>query len=758
LLEPRFDLHKLGWKAFQDLCATILSQVLGQTFEVFSASRDGGRDGAFLTRVAQGEFKDCPIPIATQSKHTSRPDLALSLDQLGPDLSSARRLSRLQRAKTYVLLTNHKLTGVREEEISRAFQETGTRQVLVLGYEKLCQWIKESSRLRQLVPRLYGLGDLSSILDERIIAQTEQLLSLVQDDLKKFVPTHSFRKAVEALNKHNFVLLTGEPAVGKSAIAATLCLSAPDAWDATPIRVEDAEEFHRHWNPHDSRRVFWVDDAFGPTHFIAPLAHAWSTRLPALVTATRSGSKVILTSRDYIYRQARPYLKAYAYPLLSEAEVVVEVEDLTTAEKQQILYNHLKFGDQERSFLRSQKAFLRRIAEMREFRPELARRLGNRAFTRGLEPQEAAIRDFFSRPEAFLTDVLLSLEKSHFAGLALLYQRGGSLEMAAEFSPEEKETLARLESSIGEALAALSAMCGTFVRIEHADQEAIWTFKHPTIRDALGSVIAQRPELLSIYLGGTQIVRLLREIACGDSESKGVRVVLGAKHFEPLAARIAAEIFDEGAPTWSERTALLDLIAHRSSPTFIQKLVDRVPGLPLWISSKSGFLSLSIDFEAVARLRAAERFPTEASEALVDAVVGRAVEMLDLDFIRFAPAGGLVEAELREIRDRLEFELLPNLTNLVEKKEEEWGHDEEPDAYFQSTADGFVALRDRLFKSDLEAVGAIDAAFEEIELATERLQEQWDEESRQTGEHYGDGEQAATPRASSADIFDDLDD
>ncbi|MEH6735210.1 MAG: hypothetical protein V7690_11260 [Shewanella sp.] len=36
-----YELHSLGWKAFQQLCATVLSEVLGQTVQVFSEVNDG---------------------------------------------------------------------------------------------------------------------------------------------------------------------------------------------------------------------------------------------------------------------------------------------------------------------------------------------------------------------------------------------------------------------------------------------------------------------------------------------------------------------------------------------------------------------------------------------------------------------------------------------------------------------------------------------------------------------------------------------
>ena len=43
-----YALHTLGWKAFQDLCVAVSTEVLGKPVETFLASRDGGRDGAFI--------------------------------------------------------------------------------------------------------------------------------------------------------------------------------------------------------------------------------------------------------------------------------------------------------------------------------------------------------------------------------------------------------------------------------------------------------------------------------------------------------------------------------------------------------------------------------------------------------------------------------------------------------------------------------------------------------------------------------------
>lgn len=58
--EPNYELHTLGWKAFQDLSATILAEVLGQTIEQFLPTHDGCRDGSFYgawSNLAEGGVK-----------------------------------------------------------------------------------------------------------------------------------------------------------------------------------------------------------------------------------------------------------------------------------------------------------------------------------------------------------------------------------------------------------------------------------------------------------------------------------------------------------------------------------------------------------------------------------------------------------------------------------------------------------------------------------------------------------------------------
>ena len=69
-----FELQSLGWKAFQDLCSTIISDVLGQTVQIFLPSKDGGRDGAFHGTWNGASIGGVNGSFTVQCKFTSKRD------------------------------------------------------------------------------------------------------------------------------------------------------------------------------------------------------------------------------------------------------------------------------------------------------------------------------------------------------------------------------------------------------------------------------------------------------------------------------------------------------------------------------------------------------------------------------------------------------------------------------------------------------------------------------------------------------------
>ena len=227
--EVNYELHSLGWKAFQNLCVTVTAEVWGQVVQSFSDSCDGGRDGAFHGTWLSRKGETYEGAFTVQCKFTAKAEKALKISDIKDELKKAKRLAARGLADNYFLFTNARLNGATEESIREAVEAIpGIKRFAAFGSERISQIIRESPRLRMLVPRVYGLGDLSQILDERAYAQARELLSALGDDLAKFVITDAYRRSAKALVEHGFVLLLGEPACGKSTIAAALAVGALD--------------------------------------------------------------------------------------------------------------------------------------------------------------------------------------------------------------------------------------------------------------------------------------------------------------------------------------------------------------------------------------------------------------------------------------------------------------------------------------------------------------------------------------------------
>ncbi|HYR10533.1 MAG TPA: hypothetical protein VEQ60_22345, partial [Longimicrobium sp.] len=611
-----------------------------------------------------------------------------------------------------------------------------------LGREWMTRVIRERPRLRMMVPRVYGLGDLSTILDERAYAQARVILEFMGEDLRKFVLTHAHRKSVEAILEHGFVLLLGEPAAGKSTIAATLSVGAADLWGASALKVKDADDFVAHWNPNESSQFFWIDDAFGATQYDRTLALQWNSVLPHVLAAIRRGSKVVMTSRDYIYNAARHDLKATAFPLLNQSKVIIEVEDLTASEREQILYNHMKLGDQPATFRASIKKWLPTVADHPNFRPEIARRLGTRLFTRNLRFDPTEINNFVARPLQWLADVIRTLDEHSRAALALVFMSGGVLASPLQLSREEVRAIELMGSSIGAVRNALAALQPSLVQLLRTGEVSEWRFKHPTIRDAFASVVAEDPELLDIYLAGTPVSTMLQEIACGRSEIRGVRVVVPHSRYDVVLRRLS-EVRD--------KQRICSFLDTRCDNAFVEAFISSNPGFLSGLPVHS-YLSAVPEVSFMATLKVRGLLPEDVRLSIVKRIAILAVETPDADWLEVPRIRALLtEAEVQQILERIRDDLLPNLSDVI--SDWKWDYnDGDPEAHFDSLASALTAYERVL--SDISVGETIKQALEEIGEAVSALSDDYAPVENWTG--LPDDETDDTDR-SHRSIFDDVD-
>jgi Restriction endonuclease len=754
-----YDLNSLGWHDFQQLCLTICREVLGQTVEGYLDSSDAGMDGAFGGIWRRSKEEELRGRFVIQCKFTSQRDRKLRRSDLYDEVEKTKQLVENKRCDSYILMTNAGVSGQMKGPIEAMYLKAGVRHFALFGSSWICQTIRENKRLRMMVPRVYGLGDLTQILDERAYEQARALLATLREDLSKVVITAAYRRAAEALDEHGFVLLIGEPAAGKTTIASMLAMAALDLWGSSVLKLDDAMQVAKRWNPDEPSQFFWVDDAFGVLQYESSLVQAWNHILPQVKTMLRRKAKIVMTSRDYIYNRARRLLKEGAFPLLAESQVVIDVRDLKLDERRQILYNHLKLGRQNSEFRRAIKPHLEQIAVHPRFIPETARRLAEPIFTKQLILHRYYLEQFVDKQKQLLEEVVKGLDEDSKAALALIYMRNDALESPIELEQSEEEAVERLGSDMGGCIAALGALKGSLVQYVQSDGTAIWRFKHPTVGDAFAELLLENPELLGIYVRGASIEKLMAQVTCGDVRLE--HAVPLPKGLFPLVLKRIREFSSSREfktpvfSTWHARRRVDDFLASRCSKEFLLLYLDEHPEIFDRVARPGLRLSAVSEVDLAIRLYEFELLPEKVRAAFVSSVTAYAIEGEDLYALENLRIQSVfTPVELTEFRLRVHEELLPRLASVRERWQDGRDSEERADECLQPLLDSFKALKEE-FADEPAIVSNIDG---EIRRGEEWISNHLDEgEDERPDRVFGEVEPSAALAPQERNIFDDVD-
>lgn len=752
-----YDLHRLGWNSFQQLCLTIAREVLGQTVQSFLDSNDAGRDGAFTGTWMPASGQLLSGNFVIQCKFSSKAGYLLTKSDITDELPKVRKLVTDGLCDVYVLMTNAGVSGKQEAQIKKQLIGAGVEHVLIYGATWIKEQIKESTRLRMLVPRVYGLGDLSQILDERAYAQARAILESLREDLAKVVITDSYRKAVSAIDEHGFVLLIGEPAAGKTTIASMLAMAAADKWKSSVLKLEDPAKVVEHWNVDEPTQFFWVDDAFGVTQFESSLVHSWNHVLPQIRTMLRRGAKIVMTSRDYIYNRARQELKEGAFPLLNESQVVIDVHDLSDVEKQQILYNHLKLGKQPAAFLSDIKQYLEYVAAHPRFIPETARRIADPLFTKDLHVGTYHLGQFVEKREQLLLEVIQGLDANSKAALGLIYMRKDHLESPIKLQGSEPLALERLDSTLGGCIKALDALNGSLVTHMQSDDQPVWRFKHPTIGDAYAATLAFSPDLLEIFLTGSSTDNLTSQVTCGNVGVEKA-VVVSKSLFPVMITRLlefstSDQYKTEWMAKWGAKRTLQRFLANRCSKEFLSTYLEHDPELVNHIAEPTLYLSSGTEVRLVVRLHEFDLFPEHCRKKFIETVSDFALNGYDMYALRDEGIRSVfTDNEFDEFVQRVRSDLLPRLSNVRLEAQGQYESSVPPDEHMQIVLESLDTLK-KQFGDEVEATEIIER---EMSLANEWIAETEPTESKVSPRTLGTVEPSEEKHGTRS-IFDDID-
>ncbi|MET3520958.1 hypothetical protein [Mesorhizobium abyssinicae] len=680
-------LHTIGWRAFQDLCSQLCEVVLRRPVEIFREAQDGGQDAVLLI---PGDGASAPAIGTVQVKHSSDAAKALRASDIAAELESVARLVAEGQADTYIFMTNMSVDARVALEIRRRLRAIGVRKPHILGRQYVVRSIRSSARLRAMVPQVYGLGDLTAILDERMTQQSRALLEHWIPKLKRYVPTRAHREAVKAITEHGFVLLLGNPSSGKSAIGAILSTIASENPDSTVLILTSPRDFEKGWNPNDPGRFFWIDDAFGPNVVREDYVQDWASAFSKLRAAVAHGNRFLLTSRKHIYEAARLRLGQRNLAEFINGRAVVDVGALSITEKAQILYNHVNYGSQSQSWKSSVKPHLDAVAAVEAFLPGIAERLGDPNFTKSLAPREASLVQFMQDPREHLVDTINALDETLRAALVLVYVHRGAFNLETADAQAIAAVAELTGISRSRILDSFAELRGSFLKASGTGQAMLWSFAHPTIADALTKILREKSHMMEALLRGATVDTILTGFMSEGAGAIEDALSIPTNLNETLVARLA-ETPDETQINWS----LFSFLSWRASDQVVERIAKLKPDILTRKAWVTDYIVDSPKLTAHARIHRLGLLADDLRERDAMALEEAALNELDLSFLDSEEMLGLIPPQrLVRLGMELRTRKLPDIEDRILELAGEADLDEDPESHFEKIVDAINRLED----------------------------------------------------------------
>ena len=272
-MTDRYRFDDLGWLQFERLCQAILKAKFGPAVISWGGRSDRGRDAYCEEALNLTNIGPTSGPFVFQAKFVTNANAAGA--RPGPALLKAVQAERdeiisRQKAGTwktparYILMTNVPMTASLRIEIAETFDKVlGGEKAISWGADDLSDLLYDLPNLRVAFPQILSVRDFDVFIREMVNhAVVERSLTArleAESYVSVFVPTKAYDKALETLQRHSFVVLTGPPEMGKTTIARMLGLAKHSVgWQF--IDCSSPQDFFQNLDDSVSQ-IFVADDA-----------------------------------------------------------------------------------------------------------------------------------------------------------------------------------------------------------------------------------------------------------------------------------------------------------------------------------------------------------------------------------------------------------------------------------------------------------------------------------------------------------------
>lgn len=341
-----YDLSALHDKEFEELARDILNKQNNLDLQNFKQGKDKGIDLRYATNNNNNE-------IIVQAKHY----LKTGFVGLLKTLKEVEKKNVLNlKPNKYYIVTSCALSPQNKNEIYDVFKPYMPNTNYILGQEDINKYLAKN---HDIVEKHYKLWLTSSkiigtIVNKAVYSKAKFFELKILKDISLFVKTKNYEHAADKLKENKFLLISGQPGVGKTTLAKGLAYEymargyqlyyiEQDITEAEKLISEDKKE----------KQIFLLDDFLGSNYIEIVNHRAGHSSIVVFIERIMASHNkyCILTTRTNILNKSYLLSENLKRSSLKVSKLEIEVKEYNQLEKAKILYNHFYYHNLKPSFL-----------------------------------------------------------------------------------------------------------------------------------------------------------------------------------------------------------------------------------------------------------------------------------------------------------------------------------------------------------------------------------------------------------------------
>ena len=324
---------------FECFSRDLLNVHFGLDLANFAEGRDGGVD----LRYSYGKGQNVIVQAKRLGKYS---------DLKGQLSKEKDKLKKLKPTR-YIITTSVDLTNANKQEIKGIFGSYIQNDNDILGKQDLNKLLSQYPDIERQDYKLWlsSTNVLTTILNRNIVNWTKSEKDEIKETVRTYVMNDSFDDALRKLMANRYVVISGEPGIGKTTLARMLVMHLlSDRFNGSSDAVNYEEFYYTNSDINDlaqvmqegKRQVFFYDDFLGKTTLEVGEKNFDSRIVQFIKSCQRSDDKLlILATREYILQQGLG-----RYPTFNQgkgiefSKCLVDMGKYTRYVRAQILYNH----------------------------------------------------------------------------------------------------------------------------------------------------------------------------------------------------------------------------------------------------------------------------------------------------------------------------------------------------------------------------------------------------------------------------------